>query len=101
VEYQVILNPQALQDLEEIHDYIAADNPASAHAFREKLLHVALGLRTFPKRGSSIKAEPDVRFILCRPYLIIYWIKKDRNTVQVLRFWHGARDIGQLKFEDG
>jgi plasmid stabilization system protein ParE len=60
----------------------------------------ALRLRTFPGRGCRIKAQPDIRFILCRPYLIIYWTKQDRKVVQVLRFWHGARDIGHLELDD-
>lgn len=97
MEFKVILTPQALRDLENIHKYISVDNPTAARQFREKLFAAALSLQSFPGRGSSIKREPEIRFHLCTPYLIVYWIKAGKNIVQILRFWHAARDIGRLR----
>ncbi len=61
-----------------------------------ELLKEALSLNTFPFRGLRLKGYAGVRFLVSGNYLIVYWIK-DRQVVQVLRFWHAARDIRRLR----
>jgi mRNA-degrading endonuclease RelE of RelBE toxin-antitoxin system len=41
--------------------------------------------------------EPAVREIIHGPYRIIYEIFPDRETIYVLRFWHGARGEPEIK----
>jgi toxin ParE1/3/4 len=97
VEFKVILTPQALADLQEILAYIAQDNPVAAQKLHEELRREAFSLKTFPLRGARVKAYAGVRFLVCGNYLIVYWVK-DHQVVQILRFWHAARDIRRLQF---
>lgn len=53
----------------------------------------ALSLGTFPERGTrlSIPNVDGLRFILERPYLVIY--RASPTSVEIVAVLHGARDI--------
>ena len=88
----VIYSKAALADLEQITAFIAADNAEVAERFANRLVDVAELLRSLPERGRPVKKWPDVRVIVLSPYLIFYRFEKAENKVEILRFWHGARD---------
>ena len=71
MEYEVIITPTALRDLEQIRAYIARDNPSAAQTFGLKLLDEAESLRTFPERRGFIAGRPGARFVVVHPYLIV------------------------------
>jgi plasmid stabilization system protein ParE len=52
----------------------------------------AESLQSMPERGRSVKKWPSVRVLVLAPYLIFYRFERASNTVEILRFWHGARD---------
>ena len=88
---QVIFSPAAEQDLEDIGDYIARDNPARALTFireiREHCRSIVIAPRAaplWPELGDNIRMVPHGR------YLILYSLLDD--TVRVERVLHGARD---------
>ena len=47
----VVLNPVAVSDLDEITDYIAADNPQAASEVRRAFIETAEMLGSFPSLG--------------------------------------------------
>ena len=96
---QVILTPLSLDDLEEIVTFIANDNPERARTFGNELIDRALSVATFPERGRIVPeiGEPAVREIIHGSYRIIYEIFPGRQTIYVLRFWHGARGEPEIK----
>src|SRR6185437_618985 len=78
MDYQVILSPRAIQDLQEIVRYISFDSPASAEKFGLALIEQAHSLRTFPERGRVVPefrnknirglfSEPIESFTASRP----------------------------------
>ncbi len=89
---------QAEADLDEIDDYIAANNPARAESFIEELYRKALNIGTaplaYPKRSDF---GPDLRTALHKPHLIVFRVTT--NAVEIVRIIHGARDLPRL-FED-
>jgi addiction module RelE/StbE family toxin len=91
VGFQVVISTLAKADLKEITEYIAKDNPSAALRFANALLDDALSLGQSPMRGSVLKRRREVRRLVKSPYLIYYRIEEGTETVQVLRFWHGAR----------
>jgi plasmid stabilization system protein ParE len=95
--YKVILSPLALEDLEQICRYIATDDPAAAQRLGMRLLAQAETLRHLPHRGGSVTHRPGVKKLLVRPYILFYRINVGQQTVEVLRFWHGARDPNSLR----
>lgn len=69
-----VLHPLAAQDIADIWEYIAMDNPLAATLFREELLARLRSLVTLPNQG---RKRPDLtsrplRFVVVREYLIAY-----------------------------
>jgi toxin ParE1/3/4 len=88
----VIYSEAALADLEQITAFIAADNPEVAERFANRLVDLAESLRSVPQRGRPVRKWPGVRVIVLAPYLIFYRFERPARQVEILRFWHGARD---------
>lgn len=89
------LRPKAIEDLEAISDYIAADSPANAIAFVDALLdlcaRIAENPRAYRRRddlGEGIRQAVHGR------YLILF-TDRDRNVV-IERVVHGARRLEEL-----
>jgi plasmid stabilization system protein ParE len=86
-----VLHPLAAQDITEIWEYIAADNPLAAGRVREEIHAAIRGLIAFPDRGLT---RPDLtshplRFIRVRDYLIAY--APDKKPLWVIAVMHGRR----------
>jgi plasmid stabilization system protein ParE len=85
--------PAAEQDLLDILDYIARDNPGAARAFVDRVEHAIGRLARFPRSG-RIPGDPRLRrggyrLLVVGDYLVFYVVI--RRTVQVRRVIHGAR----------
>ena len=89
--FKIVYTEDALADLEAILDYIRADSPAAAARFGNALLnHVDL-LAPFPHIGSPVNQRPGVRKLLHTPVRVYYRIHEERSVVEILHFWHVAR----------
>jgi toxin ParE1/3/4 len=88
----VIYSEAALGDFQQITAFIAVDNPEVAERFANRLVDLAESLRTMPERGRPVKKWPGVRVVVLAPYLIFYRFERAKNIVEILPFWHGARD---------
>jgi plasmid stabilization system protein ParE len=100
MDCRVIISPRAVQDLEEIVRYISIDNPQVARRFGDKLICAAESLAQFPERGRIVPEFSDgvTREIIVYPYRVVYRHDKDKNTVGIARFWHGARLLDESAF---
>jgi plasmid stabilization system protein ParE len=91
VAHKIFFTEDSLKDLENILDYIRADNEAAAEAFGTALLnHVEL-LQDFPRIGTPIRKRPHIRKLLHSPVRIYYRLHEDTDLIEILHFWHGAR----------
>jgi toxin ParE1/3/4 len=88
----VIYSEAALADLQQITAFIARDNAEVAERFANRLVDLAESLRSLPERGRPVKHWPGIRVIVLSPYLIFYRFERPATQVEILRFWHGARD---------
>lgn len=91
--------PDALADLEDIYDYIAADDPAAAdeliHLIREKCKFLAktpYGGRARPEIRSDLRSFP------VKSYVIFYRIESD--AVEIVNVIRGSRDVEAFFAED-
>jgi toxin ParE1/3/4 len=89
--YKVIFAPQALEELEQIIRFIAQDDPAAAERFGNCLVDRAELLADFPELGTPYRKRPDVRRILCKPYFIYYRVRRDKQVIEIMGYWHSAR----------
>jgi toxin ParE1/3/4 len=82
--------PEAAEDLDSIHDYIAQYNPAAALQVSRQLYRGIAQLAEFPRRGRpGLKHSTRELVFTPLPYIAVYRIKE--STVEVLRIWHTAR----------
>ncbi|MEY4918377.1 MAG: hypothetical protein RL616_2290 [Verrucomicrobiota bacterium] len=88
---KIIFSPQAITDLAEVVHHIAKNDPATAARVGNELIDRVEILENFPLLGAPYAKRPDVRKLVSRPYLIFYRFRKQENTVDILRYWHGAR----------
>jgi plasmid stabilization system protein ParE len=86
------LHPLAAQDITEIWEYIAEDNPLAARRVREEILRRIRAVVPFPNQG---RKRPDLtsrplRFILVREYLIAY--APEEKPLWVVAVMQGRRN---------
>lgn len=98
MDYQVKFSRSAESDIEDIVRYISIDDPDQALRFGRFLIHHARGLAHFPERGRVVPEFDDasIRELIVRRYRIVYRLKYNQRSVEIIRFWHVARDIARL-----
>ena len=100
MRFEVRLTPDALADLEEIHDWIAAhDSPARAARVEERILDAIAALARHPARGAYPRellalGIREYRETFFKPYRIIYSIQGTRVDVYLIA--DGRRDMQLL-----
>jgi plasmid stabilization system protein ParE len=96
-----ILSPEAVQDLAEVWDFIARDNPDAA----DRVLSMFEGafdlLVGRPLLGHTRKdlADESIRFWPLASYLIAY--QPQVAGVRIIAVLHGARDVAKLVKDRG
>jgi plasmid stabilization system protein ParE len=85
-------HPDARDDLDEIWDYIATDNPDAADRVITEILDAIRAVVSFPQSGHrrpDLTARP-LRFLIVREYLIVY--APDEKPLSVIAVIHGHRN---------
>ncbi len=95
---KVRIAERAQADLEEIGDWIAAENPVRAASFVAELVDRALSLGRHPRRFPAVPRAGGLRKLAWRGYLIFYVTLPDR--VEIARIVHGSRDWAALFVEE-
>lgn len=87
--------PEALRWLEDIHRYIARDNPRAAAKVIDGIVKKAELVANFSGIGTRMRVEPegDVRMIMYGHYRIAYLCRLDVDVIEVLGVFHDALDI--------
>ena len=83
------LRPRALDDLDGIVDFIAADNFEAAVTLYHEIRLKIEGLREFPEAYRRGRIEGTREMVVRRNYVVVYRAAPDRVTV--LRVLHAAR----------
>jgi len=83
--------------LQRIVAYVARDNPAAAERFGIALIYRGESIARAPEIGVVMPERPGTRFLPFGSSLNIYRPDAERQTVRVLRFWHGARGNRPLR----
>jgi toxin ParE1/3/4 len=82
---------RALEDLREIHDFIARDSPRAAEATVERILAASERLTAFPLSGRVVPEFPGsgYRELLIGNYRVQY--RTEDSTVWIVTVVHGKR----------
>jgi plasmid stabilization system protein ParE len=91
-----ILAPEALQDLQELWDYIATENLDAADRMIDTLFAAFERLAAMPGLGHRREDLTDrpLRFWTVDTYLVIY--RAERTPIEIVAVTRGGRDIPRL-----
>ena len=91
MDYQVIWSPEALDDVDEIADYIAKDSPQYAQSVVEQVIVRSRKLSSLALRGRIVPelGNTDYRETFVYSYRLIY--KVTDKQVAIIAVIHGAR----------
>ena len=94
---KILWTEPAVEDLRNLHGYIAKDSDVYASSFVQRIILAVDRLSDFPRLGRMVpEAEQEtIRELLYQNYRIIYRIKSD--LVEILSVIHGRRDLGSFK----
>jgi len=93
---EVRWTPQAADDLQAIHDFIARDSPRYARAEVERILAALDQLEVFPDSGRIVPEyhRQDIRELVEPPYRLVY--RRQPESVIVLMIFRASRKIPAL-----
>lgn len=96
--YEIILTPDAEEDLWELRNYIADMllSPGTALEYVCAVREEIASLAQFPARFKPLDDEPwhsrSVRRLLAKNYFVYYWIDEPRKRVYVMNVIYSRRD---------
>ncbi len=102
--HELHFSPAALDDLDEIYDYILTDlgNPGAAGRTVYAILDTLDALREFPLMGTPLssvaRVESDYRFLVSGSYMAFY--RPGTGHVYIDRVLYGRRDYLRILMED-
>ena len=87
----ILWSPEAIEDLNSLRAYIAQDNPSAA---RVAALHIAQQIEQLlsdnPQMGRPGRVPGTRELVIPKtPFIVPYRLQ--RNVIQILRVYHGAR----------
>jgi plasmid stabilization system protein ParE len=87
------LSPEALDDLQLIHDFIAVDSAEAAERVIDQFFEAFEQLAAWPKTGHvrTDLTSKSVRFWPLGSYLVVY--RDHSASIQIVAVLHGSRDV--------
>lgn len=86
---------EAIRDLDEIWDYIAADSIANADRFIERIYEKCREISELDGIGRKREdLHPGMLSVPFKKYVIFFM--RSESSVHIIRILHGARDIGAI-----
>jgi len=92
-----VISPEALQDLRDIHDYIALDDPGAATRVIDACEETVSLISNNPEIGVARPRLRNLRSMIVTEfpnYLVFYRLASGR--VEIVRVLHGARDLHSI-----
>lgn len=83
----------ALDDLDDIGNYISKDSPKYAKILVNQIFELSNNLEQFPNIGRKVPEydNPKIRELLFKSYRIIYLVKMDH--LEIISVFHGSRKL--------
>ncbi|TEB08172.1 Plasmid stabilization system protein [Pelotomaculum schinkii] len=101
---KVRYTPEALNDLQEMSDYISnvLYNPQAAARIKKSILDSCGRLKEQPFLGPSVQVKTgcktDLRFLVCEKHLAFYRV--ENGYISVARIINGRQDYLRILFGD-
>jgi plasmid stabilization system protein ParE len=94
---KILWTDPAIEDLRNLHRYIATDSEVYASSFVERIILAVEKLANLPGLGRVVPEADDqmIRELLYRNYRLIYRVNGD--LIEIIAVVQGRRDLGSLK----
>ena len=90
---RLVLEEDALGDLQDIFSWITKDNPRAAERLINRIFRkVELLLSPGFARMGRLGLDPGTYELIERPYIIVYEVREQHDEIVVLAVFHGARN---------
>ncbi len=88
-------SPLADGQVDDALAYIAADDPAAAHRWLERLLERVKSLADYPDSGRIVPElqREEIREIIVEPYRVMY--RRSVDVAEIAAVRHAARDFDE------
>jgi addiction module RelE/StbE family toxin len=98
--YQIIWSPEALDDIDNIAEFIHRDSPAYAHSVVENIIAQSRELDHFALRGRVVPELEDKNYreVFIYNYRMIYYVDESVKNVSIVAVIHGARLLSVDRF---
>ncbi|QQR80117.1 MAG: type II toxin-antitoxin system RelE/ParE family toxin [Deltaproteobacteria bacterium] len=96
-KYKITIQKEAIDELDEIYDFICKDSPKKAVKLVGEVKKKLLSLENFPDRGSRVKLpklSQPIRFITHKGFVFFYTITE--NVVCLLHITSKGQDWWEL-----
>jgi toxin ParE1/3/4 len=96
--FKIVFTKPAITDLQSLVGFISRDNPQAGEQFGYAIIEKTDKLVDFPFLGRVVpEFRIDIlREIIHRPYRIVYRVHEERELIEILRVWHGARGVPKV-----
>ena len=96
MDKQIKWSLKALNNLEEIYNYIASDSKYYASLFAKRTIAIVKDIPKFPQAGRIVPEynNKNLREKIYQNYRIVYRIKK--NYIEIVAIIHSARQIKNI-----
>lgn len=94
---KILWTDPAIEDLRNLHSYIAKDSEVYASSFVERIILAVEKLTNFPRLGRVVPeaGNETIRELLYHNYRIIYRINGD--LIEIITVIQGGRDLASFK----
>jgi addiction module RelE/StbE family toxin len=90
---KVVFDARAVEDLDHIFKFIAADNSEAARNVVARIIAAIERLASFPEMARLGRVEKTRELVIPRlPYIAVYRIDRAGDRVVVAAIFHGAQD---------
>lgn len=102
MNYQVIIAPEGINDLQNIYDYIAYEKKSviNAESLISKIQDEISKLDFMPESFKLFPKEPwkskGLRYFHVNNYLVFYIVDNNNKTVNILRIIYGKMDLSKI-----
>jgi len=92
-KFDIIYTQKSIQDLVQIGEYIALDNPIKAKSFIDELTnYIESLLSIFPYTSNTKYPKyPTVRLVPYKKYNIYYQVQDDKKEVEILHIFNSSK----------
>jgi toxin ParE1/3/4 len=90
---KLVFDDRAIADIESIFNWIAQDSPATARTVTDRLIGSIELLISFPQMGHVGRDAETLEWVVPRlPYIVVYEIDRENESIVVTAVFHGAQD---------